>query len=484
MSDINHPPVKARKLRIRRIRLFGIIAALLLSIPLLLFEITEEKTQLEKVQSSGILRVISFNGPTTYYESSHGESGFEYELVKAFADTLDVKLEIVVADRFADIVPEVLARHVDLAAAGLTVTDERSKHGMFTRSYQTIKQQLVYRSGTKRPKNIENLTDRNIVVTSGSSHVERLNDIQAKHPDLSWQEEDDETPENLLVKVWNNEVELTVADSNIISVVKQFYPQLHTAFSLPPDDRLAWLFSRSNDISLLDAANAFLKEAKTSGWLDRLLDRYYGPSSRFNYVNTTRFLDRIEDRLPDYEDMFRRASDETGLDWRLLAAQAYQESHWDANAVSPTGVRGMMMLTRDTASRMKIENRRDPEQSINGGSRYLQLLQDGLPYRIKQPDRMWLALAAYNVGRGHLEDARILAQKDGASPDIWLDVQKYLPLLAKPEWHQNTRHGYARGYEPVQYVNRVRGYYEILSWYDDNRKDTVNVINEIELPAI
>jgi peptidoglycan lytic transglycosylase F len=483
--DAPHPSARAQKLRVRRIRIVGIlIAALILSIPLFLIDFSEEQTQLAKVQSSGVLRVMTFNGPTTYYKNGHGERGFEFELAKAFADRLGVELEIVLAEQFASIVPEVLARHVDFAAAGLTITDERSTHGMFSSSYQAIKQQIVYRSGTKRPKKPNNLVGRDIVVTSGSSHVDRLTELKTSQPELIWQEAVDETPESLLIKVWNNEIELTVADSNIVNVVKRFYPQLHTAFSLPPEDKLAWFFSRSNDVSLLDEANSFIDEITANGWLDRLLDRYYSQGSQFNYVDTTQFLNRIEDQLPLYEDLFRRASDETGLDWRLLAAQAYQESHWDANAVSPTGVRGIMMLTRDTAKRMKIENRRDPDQSINGGSRYLQLLEDGLPERIKQPDRMWLALAAYNIGRGHLEDARILAQKDGKSPDIWLDVQKYLPRLANPEWHQQTKYGYARGYEPVQYVNRVRGYYEILSWYDENRRDTVNVINEINLPAL
>lgn len=477
-------PASAQKKRIQRIRLIGIAVALLLSIPFILHEIREEKSQLDRVTSTGVLRVMTYNGPTTYYKNGNGESGFEYELARAFADSLGVELELIVADQFSLIIPEVLARRVDFAAAGLTVTEEREQHGMFSEPYQTIKQEIVYRSGTRRPKKPEKLIGREIVVTASSSHVDRLKSLQAEYPELSWTESEEETPETLLIKVWNGEIEFTLADSNIISVVKQFHPQLHTAFALPPDDKLAWMFSRSNDTSLLDAANVFFTEIKSNGWLDSLLDRYYGPSSQFNYVNTTTFLKQIEERLPEYEDLFRRAAEDTGLDWRLLAAQAYQESHWDADAVSPTGVRGIMMLTRDTAKRMKIDNRRDPEQSILGGSRYLRLLHDGLPVRITQPDRMWLALAAYNVGRGHLEDARILAQKDGASPDNWLDVQRYLPLLSNPEWHQQTRYGYARGYEPVQYVNRVRGYYEILAWYDDKRRDTVNAINEIQLPAL
>ncbi|MFW2439811.1 MAG: transglycosylase SLT domain-containing protein, partial [Arenicellales bacterium] len=246
------------------------------------------------------------------------------------------------------------------------------------------------------------------------------------------------------------------------------------------------------DRSLIEAADNFLKEMKASGKLDRLLDRYYGPSSKFNYINTKKLLERIDQLLPEYRDLFRKAGKETGIDWRLLAAQAYQESNWDADAVSPTGVRGIMMLTNATAKRLNIKDRRNPEESIEGGSRYLKILMDGLPERIQQPDRLWFALAAYNIGVGHLEDARILTQKAGDDPDSWLDVRKHLPLLAKPEWHKKTRHGYARGYEPVAYVNRVRGFYAILRWSDKQRKKLADmqrkkaaeIFNSIDLPAL
>ena len=471
--------------RVRRIRLIGILVAILLSIPVLMLEFTWDKNHLERIQSKGKLSVITFNGPTTYFEGNQGPGGFEYELARAFADKLGVKLEMKIADQLDQIMPEIKAAHVDMAAAGLSITEERKKEFSFSNSYQTIKQQVIFRSGgKKRPRKAADLAGRDIMITAGSSHAERLAGLKKKHPDISWQETATETPENLLVQVWEKKLDLTIADSNILSVVRQFYPDLKIAFSLPPDDKLAWMFTLTNDTSLLKAANKFLKKMKSSGDLDRLLDRYYGPSSKFNYVNTKTFLQRIDHLLPAYEDMFRLAEKNTGIDWRLLAAQAYQESHWDADAVSPTGVRGIMMLTRATAKRLKIEDRRDPAESIAGGSRYLKLLMDGLPQRIKQPDRLWLALAAYNIGIGHLEDARVLTQKAGGDPDSWLDVRKHLPLLASPEWHKKTKYGYARGYEPVAYVNRIRGYYAILSWSDGQREKPINILNEIDLPAL
>ncbi|GBE08338.1 membrane-bound lytic murein transglycosylase F precursor [bacterium BMS3Abin11] len=474
-----------QKKRLQRIRIIGILVAVLLSIPVLILEFTWDENHLQRILSAGKLRVITFNGPTTYYEDNQGKGGFEYELARAFANNLGVELEIRLADQFDKIMPELKAAHVDMAAAGLTITEDRKKQFSFSAPYQTIKQQVIFRGGgKKRPHSAANLVGRNIMITSGSSHVERLEKLKEKYPELSWQETADETPENLLIRVWEKKLDLTVADSNIVAVVRQYYPDLNIAFSLPPDDKLAWMFTFSSDHSLIDAANDFLKEMKSSGKLDRLLDRYYGPSSKFNYVNTKKFLERIGNLLPEYEDMFRRAGEEAGIDWRLLAAQAYQESHWNADAVSPTGVRGIMMLTNATAKRLKISDRRNPEESIEGGSRYLKLLIDSLPTRIPHPDRLWFALAAYNIGIGHLEDARILTQKAGDDPDSWLDVRKYLPLLARPEWHKKTRYGYARGYEPVAYVNRIRSFYAILSWSDAQRKRPVDILNNIDLPAL
>ena len=482
MSDTD---TRQQKKRVQRIRWIGILIALLLSIPVLILEFSWDENHYQRIQSAGKLSVITFNGPTTYFESNDVAGGFEYELTRAFADKLGVKLEITIADQFDMIMPAIKAGHVDMGAAGLSITDQRKKQFQFSTSYQTIKQQVVYRSGTKkRPRKPRDLVGRDILVTAGSSHVERLLKLKKKYPELQWQETVSETPENLLLRVWENQLDITIADSNIVSVVRQFYPDLQIAFSLPPDDKLAWMFMHSNDRSLVKAANEFLKEMKSSGELNRLLDRYYGPSSQFNYVNSKKFLERINDLLPKYEKMFRLAEKNTGIDWRLLAAQAYQESHWDNDAVSPTGVRGIMMLTNATADRLKINDRSDPVQSIEGGSRYLKILMDNLPKRIKQPDRLWLALAAYNIGVGHLEDARVLTQQAGKNPDSWLDVRKFLPLLTKPEWYKKTKHGYARGYEPVAYVNRVRGYYSILKWSDKNKKKPANILNDLNLPAL
>ncbi len=178
-----------------------------------------------------------------------------------------------------------------------------------------------------------------------------------------------------------------------------------------------------------------------------------------------RFHHHIETRLPRYRRLFEDVAQAYEISWTLLAAQAYQESRWDPHAVSPTGVRGIMMLTRKTASSLGIQNRSDPTKSIEGGARYFQSLKKRLPDHIGKADRVWIALAAYNVGMGHIKDAQRLARRMGKNPNSWEDLKTMLPLLARKSYYSTLQYGYARGWEPVQYVKRIRNYHAVLEQY-------------------
>ena len=134
--------------------------------------------------------------------------------------------------------------------------------------------------------------------------------------------------------------------------------------------------------------------------------------------------------------------------------------------MSPTGVRGIMMLTQATASELGIENREDPASSIRGGARFFATLKDRLEPEIPEPDRTWMALAAYNVGYGHLQDARTIVTMQSGDPNRWVDVRAALPLLAQKKWYQRVPYGYARGWEPVSYVENIRNYRDILRWLE------------------
>ena len=187
------------------------------------------------------------------------------------------------------------------------------------------------------------------------------------------------------------------------------------------------------------------------------------------------FLRHIETRLPHYRDEFQQAEKATGVPWTLLASVAYQESKWNRHAVSPTGVRGLMMLTRSTANALGIRNRLDPAKSISGGARYLSYLHKRVPSEIRMPDRMFVALAAYNVGFGHMKDARVLAEQLGKDSTKWDDLKEVLPLLSQKEYYEDLPHRYARGWEPVHYVKRIRAYRKILQQIVDQESKSPKV---------
>jgi membrane-bound lytic murein transglycosylase F len=439
-----------------------LISLLLLSI-FLLIACQEAKPHLEEIKERGELRVLSRYGPTSYYLKGDQLAGFEYELAKQFAQHLNVKLKIIVPENLSDILNLIEQGKADIAAAGLTITPERKDLIRFSPVYQEVTQQLVYRQGTKRPKSLAKLNEGQLEVIADSSHVENLKSQQQEIPDLKWTENKELDSSSLLELVQLEMIDYTIADSNEIAANRPLFPELRVAFNVSDPQPLAWALPLSEDNSLYNEVVAFFNQMEKSGKLDRLLEKYYGHINRFDYVDTRAIHRRILTKLPQYQPLFEQAGAKFGYDWRLLAAISYQESHWDNDAVSSTGVRGLMMLTRSTAKRMKIKDRTDPKQSIPAGAGYLSSIEKRLPKGIKNPlDRLWMALASYNIGLGHLEDARVITQRNGANPNLWSDVRQHLPLLSKKKWYKTVRHGYARGGEPVRYVENIRRYYDIL----------------------
>jgi membrane-bound lytic murein transglycosylase F len=291
-----------------------------------------------------------------------------------------------------------------------------------------------------------------------------LAELKTLLPKLEYEESDAVEAVDLLRMVDEGQLALTVVDSNELAINQVYFPQIRVAFDLGDASTLNWAVAAGEDRSLLDRIDAFLKRVEKEGFLQRLSERYYGHLEVLGFVGANTFAKHLQQRLPRYEQQFRLAADEYRIDWRLLAAIGYQESHWKPNAVSKTGVRGLMMLTQNTAKAMGVSNRLDPTQSIQGAAKYFAHVYHGLPDSIVEPDRTWFALAAYNVGGGHLEDARKLTQGAGLDPNKWLDVKKILPRLAQKKWYTKTRYGYARGGEPVHYVANIRRYYDILTW--------------------
>ena len=432
---------------------------------------------LELIKKDGQLIVITRNSPTTYYEDVDGPAGLEYEMAKMFAEELGVELTLVIPETFDDLLEQISSNRVHIAAAGLTITKDREKIFQFGPAYQEITEQLVYNIANRRPRNLAKL-DGTLEVVANSSHEERLKYLTEVIPDLSWKANHEMESEELLQMVSDNIIEYTIADSNELSLNQRFLINLRVAFDTSEPQMLAWAMPKSNDYSLYHAVQNFFKKIEENGELTRLIERNYGHVDDFDYVGTKIFMRHIETRLPAYQDFFEEAAERQGVDWRMVAAMGYQESHWDPDAVSPTGVRGIMMLTLKTAKDMKVKNRLDPESSISGGAKYFKKTLDRIDEDITEPDNYWMAMAAYNVGYYHLQDARIITRKLNKDPNRWIDVRESLPLLAKKKWYKQTRYGYARGWEPVRYVENIRSYYDILKWVDDGSIELTPVPEE------
>ena len=443
---------------------------LIITLALLLGTCSSAPPLLDQVLETGELRVVTRNSPTSYTVSPDGPTGPEYDLVQAFADDLGVALVVQSVDSISEILPKLLSGEAHMAAAGLSVTDSRREYVHFGHPYESVDVHLIYKLGTGRPREIEDILDRSLEVLASTSHVDILESLSAEYPELEWTENADAEAADLLTKVATGEVDLTIADSPDFNIQRHFHPDLRVAIDLEVDDPIAWAFPKGAGDSLLARADEFILAAERSGMLARVHDRYYGHTKKYDYVGTRNFIRHYESRLPRYRAMFEAAGAENGVDWRLLAAIGYQESHWRKNAVSPTGVRGIMMLTQDTADYLGLEDRTNPEQSIFGGAEYFVRQMGRIPETVDEPDRTWMALAAYNVGFNHLKDARTIAEWQGGDPDSWIDISEALPLKAQRKWYSKLPYGYARGWEPVLYVNNIRAYYNILQWLTEQEE--------------
>ena len=456
-------------MRLTIFKLKQLLSVLILSLlfgSLILFS-ESAKTQVDAIQLNGVLRLATRNTPTTYYIDSDGNpAGFEYELAKAFADYLGVELELIIPETFGEIFPLLKNRTAHIAAAGLTITDERKQQYRFSPPYAYSTPTVIYREtqGRNAPESLNDLHGTDIRVLADSSHAELLRGIKASTPALQWQETSNGTVTELLDGVYNKEFDYTISDDLVFDAQKSFFPGLKKSLTLNTPEPVAWMLIKQNDQSLLRALNRFFERIDTQELLVKLKRKYFTRQSHLSYVDIETFRRDLATRFDDLEQYFYMAEQDTDIDWRLLAALAYQESHWNPAAVSPTGVKGIMMLTQAAAREVDVDDRNDPVQSILGGAQYLIRVRDKIPERIQGNDRTWFALAAYNVGYGHLEDARILTARAGKNPDSWNDVKEFLPLLTQAKYYSTVKHGYARGYEPVLYVKNIRKYYDLLIW--------------------
>ncbi|MEM5518806.1 membrane-bound lytic murein transglycosylase MltF [Henriciella sp. AS95] len=423
--------------------------------------IVTDSTTIDSIREGGELVVLTLESPTTYRRSAEVEEGYEIDIVQEFADSIGVKPRYVVMDNVEDLIQAIEDGRGHIGAAGLTMTEARSARVKFGPAYKNVEEAVVCHQKGPAPTSLEALSDVKLTVLAGSSYVETLQALKADHAGLNWATRRAGSAMPMLSAVAMRRVDCTISDSHLAEYARRLYPDLIIPMTVSDDRPLGWIYNQK--IGGMDTAlKGWFAQQHTNGYLEELDEHWFGHLDEFDYVEVLRFVERVEDRLPEFKNYFQAAAATTEFDWHLLAAQAYQESHWDPDAVSGTGVRGLMMLTLPTAKELGVKDRTDPAQSVEGGARYLQRLYERVPDAVQGEDRLWFALAAYNVGMGHIYDARRIAERKGLDKNSWDDLRTVLPLLSKPEYYKSVKHGYARGHEPVRYVRKVRDYYNML----------------------
>ena len=425
----------------------------------------EKPSVLDKIKKTKLLNVVLLNSPSVYYIGPDRSKGFEYDLLSSYAEHLGVKLNITTANTVKEAIKFSKLPHIHITSASLTKTEQRQKSFNFGPSYFEVQEQVICHRGMlgsgKFPRDIEDLTGLSITVGEGTSYSETIKALQEDGYDINATLDSDLSTEELLEQVASHKIDCTIADSNIYALNQRYFPRIALAFVISEREQLAWVLAQGSKKLEADMYSWF-NSYNQSGKLARLKDHYYSYVLFFNYYDNKMFYKRIKSRLPKYKKYFLKYGDKYNIPWTLLAAQSYQESHWNPKAKSFTGVRGLMMLTRRTAKMLGVKNRLNPEQSIRGGTRHINQMLKNVPEEVEGEDRLKFALAAYNVGMGHIKDAQRLTKKMGLNQNVWSDLKRALPLLSQKRYYQTLKHGYARGSEPVRYVDSIYDYRDIL----------------------
>ncbi len=425
----------------------------------------KKATTLDKIKMNKTLNVVLLNAPSTYYIGTDGEQGFEYDLLKAYSEHLGVELNITAAHTVQEAIELSQTLKPHITSAALAKTPLREEKFNFGPSYFEVQEQVICHRGMLRgkkfPRDVEDLAGLTIMVGKDTSYSETIDSLIIDGFDINASMTSEFSTEELLAKVASHEIDCTIADSNIYAINLRYFPEISLAFAISGREQLAWLLA-DNSKELEADMYSWLNSFNQSGAMAELKDHYYSYVLFFDYYNTKMFYKRIKTRLPKYREIFERVGEKYSIPCSLLAAISYQESHWNPKAKSFTGVRGLMMLTRSTAKMLGVKNRLDPEESITGGTRHLKQMIKFVPKEVEGENRLKFALAAYNVGMGHIHDAQKLAKKMGLNKNSWNDLKRVLPLLSQKKYYKTLKYGYARGEEPVKYVDSIYDYRNIL----------------------
>lgn len=428
----------------------------------------EWRNHWEEIEARGYLTAAVRESEGIYWPEGQEITGFEHDLIIELEQHLGLPIRVFAVRDMNDLYRALEVGAVDMALPGISHGDELP----FPTSlpYTETETGLAYTnepspdaepSASEPDQAADELIER-IGILDPISHQNMIQSLLKTSSNQSAVYEHGRISAELFTLVDMGELEQALVDERDYQLQQRVFPTLKYKQLTETPRPISILFQPNDDTSLRQRVDTTLQVFRDSELLTQMVDRYFGEALEFDYVDNLTFEKHLNARLPQYEDMFRSYAGQYDMDWRLLAAVAYQESHWRADARSPTGVRGLMMITLNTAAEVGITNRLDPEQSTRAGTQYLTSLKSRIPARITEPDRTWFALASYNVGMGHLEDARKITELLGDDPDKWIDVRQHLPKLALKDYYPWTRHGYARGAEPVVYVANIRRFYDKL----------------------
>ena len=424
------------------------------------YQTTPKFTSLADILKAGEITVITRNNANCYYLYRNQAMGFEYDLAKAFANYLGVGLKVHIAENWEGMIPALLDKTGDFIAASMTITPNRQNRVAFSNGYMPIQQHIIVHRDNLNIKNAEDLAGKTVHVRSGTYYQEQLEALKEQGIDLSIKLYNDLPTEELIRRVANKNIGITIADSNIALMNRRYYPQITLKDPISKKERLGWAVN-PNAKRLLDRTNAFFKTIKENEKFKEVYNKYYGNVDTFDYVDIRTFHRRLKTRLPRHSPIIQEAAEKHGFDWRLIVAQTYQESHLNPGATSPAGAYGLMQLTPSTAKSLGVTSILDPRQNVHAGVRHLKNLYDHFD-GANGSDRLFIALAAYNIGLGHIFDARNIARRMNLDPNQWSSMSKVLPLLRYREYYTKAKYGYCRGTEPIKYIRQIMIYYDVL----------------------
>jgi len=406
---------------------------------------------LDEIKERRVLRVLTVNGPSSYYVYKGELVGFDLDLVRMFADEQDLIMQMVVAPS-TELLELWLERGIgDMIGSGIISTAiENTSAVVATRPYHDVHPVIIARRDLGLTS-AEHLAGRVVVVSHNNPYLPLIQAVADEQDFRLETTPDAESTTQLLTRLEDGDAEITVLESHLAEAELPDHPTLEIIHRVDDTPGRAWAV-RTDQPELLAALN---------GFLDREVGRVtHAVLIRKYFRRDTRRVERPglqeDGSLSRWDDLIQQYTIGTDFDWRLLTAQMFQESRFDPEARSHAGAYGLMQMMPQTARQMGVSDISDPEQQIKAGAEYMEWLYSRFSSDLSTADRLAFTLAAYNAGWGHVRDARHVAELTGRDPDRWFDsVEHSMLSLSDPDVYSFTRHGYVRGREPVNYVRRI-----------------------------